>query len=87
MEDDKIYVTDEDGNELVCDIVCRLERPETGKSYVVYTDHSADEDGSEVLFASVVADPAENDGDNLLPVETDDEWDFIEAQLADMDED
>lgn len=84
MEEKRVTVTDEDGNELCCDVLYTLENEETGATYLLYTDHSEDEEGCEQIFASRL-DPEAEEGDNLLPVETDEEWDYIEKKLDELE--
>lgn len=84
MDEKRINVTDEDGNELHCDVLYTVENEQNHKTYILYTDHSEDEEGCEQIFASLLV-PDAPDGDNLLPVETDEEWDFIEKKLDELE--
>ncbi len=77
-------VIDDEGEEMVCNILFTFDNSETGKSYIVYTDNSRDEyDGFIQVFASVLS---ETDGGihRLLPIETDKEWKVIEIILDEM---
>jgi len=40
-----IKVYDENGNEVICDILFTFDNEETKKSYIVYTDNSKDAEG------------------------------------------
>ncbi|MBN2541037.1 MAG: DUF1292 domain-containing protein [Bacilli bacterium] len=77
MEDEILFVTDEMGNELEAVIVMTFESEEFGKSYVVY--RMKDDDSGEYFAASF--DPEDGDEGQLYPIETDEEWDFVEEVL------
>lgn len=81
--DNHITVIDEDGNEELCEILFTFDSEEFGKSYVVYYPISAetsDEDDIEIHAAAFTPSDNSNDGE-LMPVETDEEWDLIEEML------
>ena len=71
-------VENEAGQPVECEILFTFESDETGKTYLVYTDNTLDEEGSTKVYASIF------DGQSLLPVETEQEWQMIEAQLEDL---
>lgn len=75
--DDILIVTDEQGNELECIIIMTFESEEFGKSYVVY--QLKDDETGEYFAASF--DPEDDDEGQLLPIETDEEWDLVEEVL------
>lgn len=81
--DDILIVTDELGNELECVIVMTFESEEFGKSYVVY--RLKDDDSGEYFAASF--DPEDEDEGQLIPIETDEEWDLVEEVLENFLED
>ncbi|MEK4230088.1 DUF1292 domain-containing protein [Solibacillus sp. FSL H8-0538] len=75
-----ITITDENGDDIVCEILHRFELKEFGKSYLFYG--FADEDGvhQEIFAAGYTAD--ENGAvEELLPIETDAEWAKVEEIL------
>jgi uncharacterized protein YrzB (UPF0473 family) len=74
MESKSLFVTDENGKEIEMEILFTFESDQTGKSYVVFVDPN-DEDGE--VFASVYDDEG-----NLLPIETDEEWEMVEEVLG-----
>ena len=46
-DNDMIFtITDENGEEVTCEILFTFEHQETHKNYVIYTDDSLDEDGN-----------------------------------------
>ena len=78
FENETFTVIDDEGNEIVCDILFTFESEQFNKCYVIYTDNSRDADGNVIVHASNYSD----DSDALMPIETDEEWDLI-AQVMD----
>lgn len=74
LETNTLFVRDESGKEVEMEILFTFEDEATKKKYVVFEDPN-DEDGE--VFAS-----AYDDEGNLLPVETDSEWQMIEEVLG-----
>ncbi len=70
-------VIDEQGNEVLYEIVLTFKSDETQKSYVIYKLPGDDEDE---VFASSYDETAKDGGD-LLPITEDEEWDMIEEVL------
>ena len=79
LETNTMFVTDESGNEKEMEIVFTFEDEEKGRKYVVFADP---EDEGEEVFAS-----AYDDEGNLMPVETDEEWQMIEEVIGAFQED
>ncbi|MCG1022269.1 MULTISPECIES: DUF1292 domain-containing protein [Sutcliffiella] len=78
-----ITVVDENGNEQLCEVLFTFDSEEFGKSYVLYYPVGADNDDQddiEIHASSFVPSESEEGGD-LQPVETDEEWDMIEEML------
>lgn len=73
-------ISDENGEEITYRILFTEEN--NGKNYVVYTDDIKNEFGETGVLASVYV-PGEVD---LMPIETDEEWDFIESKLDEYQE-
>jgi len=80
MEDKTFVVIDEQGKEIECEVLFTFDSDETGKSYVLYFEKGQNEDEQVEIFASVY-DPEKEDGGELTPVETDEEWEMIEEVL------
>lgn len=76
---DTIRVLNDEGREIECDVLFTFERPDTKKSYIVYTDNTKDEDGSIQVYASVYDPKGEDPA--LYPVETEAEWRLIDTIL------
>ncbi|HOP56764.1 MAG TPA: DUF1292 domain-containing protein [Bacillota bacterium] len=85
MENDKDYliVTDENGNELECEIIMTFASEEFGKSYVVY-QIKGDEEGK---YFAASYNPEDDDEGKLFEIESDAEWDLIEEVLENFLED
>lgn len=77
-------VVNDEGKEVVCEVLFTFESEETGKNYIVYTDNTFDEEGNTKVFASIY-DP-DSDESKLLPIETEKEWKIIEAILEELQE-
>jgi len=85
MENEKEYllVTDENGNEIECEIIMTFSSDEFNKSYVVY--QIKDDESGEYYASSY--NPEDDDEGKLLEVESDKEWDLIEEVLESFLED
>lgn len=86
MKDNKnqFTVINDEGKEIVCDVLFTFDSDETGKSYIVYTDNTKDMNGNIQVFASIFNPEDENT--ELLPVESEKEWKVIEAILESLQE-
>lgn len=73
---------DEHNNEVECEILFTFENIETGQNYIIYTDHSFDEDGNTKVYASTF-DP-DAPVAHLEPIRSDAEWKMIEAILEEL---
>ena len=79
---DTMKILTEDGREVECDILFTFDDVETGKSYIIYTDNSRDEQGNVNVLASVYTPSLEDT--RLMPVETEEEWNVIKSILANL---
>ena len=86
MKDNKnqFTVINNEGKEVVCDVLFTFDSDETGKSYIVYTDNTKDKNGSIQVFASIFNPEDENT--ELLPIESEKEWKVIETILESLQE-
>ena len=71
-------VINDEGQEILCDILFTFDSEETKKSYIVYTDNTLDEDGNIQVYASTYQ-KGEGTSAKLDPIETDKEWKIIET--------
>lgn len=83
-EKNTIKVYDENGNEVVCDILFTFDNDETKKSYIVYTDNSKDKEGKVQVYASIY-DPADPKM-KLEEIKTEKEWKLIDTILETLQE-
>ena len=77
-------ITNDEGQEVECEVLFTFESDETGKNYMVYTDNTVDEEGNTKVYASIY-NPDEED-QTLQPLETDKEWAIIETILNELQE-
>ncbi len=84
MKKNSFIMIDENGNEIVYDVLFTFESEETHKNYIVYTDNTKDAEGNVEVYASIY-DP--NDPHSKLEaIETDKEWKVIETILETLQE-
>ena len=78
LREDQLVFEDEQGNEVLCDIIFTYHSEEFNKDYVFFAQNgSEDEDGKvEVGVASYI--PKDNGIGELNAVESDEEWDMLE---------
>ncbi|MBS8265011.1 DUF1292 domain-containing protein [Mesobacillus boroniphilus] len=81
--ENNITVVDENGNEQLCEVLFTFDSDEFGKSYVLYYPVGAeDNDDEEIeIHASAFSPSEDNEDGELMPIETDAEWDMIEEML------
>lgn len=87
----KFKAVDEEGRQLDCEALFLFESPETKKNYIVYTDHSIDDEGNTKVYASIydpkdlkTVEDTEFAALPLKPIETEKEWKIIETILNEM---
>lgn len=84
MKKNSFSIIDENGNEVVYDVLFTFESDETHKNYIVYTDNTKDENGNIQVYASIYE--PENPNSKLEEIETDKEWKVIETILNTLQE-
>ena len=77
MDENKMYVTDDNGNEFEVDILFTFENEEYGKKYVLYQDPSGEKE--EVFVSSY------DDDGNLFEVTDEKELEMINEVLGAFD--
>lgn len=77
-------VSNENGDIVECEILFTFDNAKTQKSYIVYTDHTTDEDGKLHVFAATY-DPNQSEG-QLHAIETEEEWGIIQHLLENAKE-
>lgn len=79
LDSNSLYVKDENGNEKRMTILFTFDNEVTNKQYVVFQDPEQDEDE---VYAS-----AYDENGQLLPIETDEEWEMVEEVINTFVED
>ena len=83
MEENNILkLIDNEGNILEYEIILVFKWLKTNKNYLVYTDNNKNEDGKLNIYAAIF-DPS--DDTKFEGVETEEEWNEIEARLKKLD--
>jgi len=86
MDKEHLTFIDEDGNEILCEILFTFDSDLFKKSYVLfYPVTENEEDDIEVMAASY--NPGEDNNGELHPIESDEEWELIERVLKQYEED
>ncbi len=83
-EKNTIKVTNDKGESIVCDILFTFDSEETGKSYIVYTDNSKDENGKVRVYASIYK--PDDPKTKLEDIKTEKEWKIIDTILQTLQE-
>lgn len=80
LDNGKIVVKNDKGEELICDVLFTFDSDETNKSYIAYTDNSTDDAGNIKVYASTY----DKNGEDLAlnPLTTEKEWKVIENILS-----
>lgn len=80
----KVFLAkDSKGVEKEFEIIYKFDSDQTKKSYLIYTDGEK-EDGRVKVYANVYDKTGVNK--NLMPIETEEEWNTIEALLSKLEE-
>lgn len=80
---DMIAVYNDQSIPLECTVISKFKNEDTGKSYMVYTDNSRNEDGKKNMFV-VSYRPDVPEEDKLRPVESVEEWESISGFLEEL---
>ena len=84
MKKNTFTMVNQDGEEIVYDVLFTYESEETHKNYIVYTNNTLDETGNVEVYASTY-DPS-NPNSKLEAIETEKEWKVIETILNTLQE-
>lgn len=76
----QITLVDDQGNEILYDVLLTFDSDEFNKSYLLIApaEAQADEDGEVEVLAYSFTQKEDGSIDEMFPVETDEEWDMIE---------
>lgn len=75
---DSIVLIDDNGLEIEYEVVLKYYSEMTSSNYIIYTDNFVDDTGCVNYYASIFND----DDDEILPIETKDEWEMAEKMIA-----
>ncbi|MGY3725593.1 Uncharacterized protein YrzB, UPF0473 family [Granulicatella balaenopterae] len=78
---DHVTIIDEQGNEILHEILFTFESEDFGKSYVLLYPAGIPEDEDVELQAFSYVESEEGMEGELLPIETEEEWDMVEEVL------
>jgi len=81
LEENHLTVIDENGQEILCEILFTFDSEEYGKDYVVYSPLAAefeDEDGLRDVHVSSYMPAEDGEGGSLEPIEDEQEWAMVE---------
>ena len=84
MKKNTFSMLDENGNEIVYDVLFTFESDETGKNYIAYTDNARDESGNIQVYASTYN--PDDPQSKLEAIESEKEWKVIETILETLQE-
>ena len=84
MKKNSFSMIDENGKEVIYDVLFTFENDETHKNYIVYTDNHKDSEGNIEVYASTY-DPGDEEA-KLEAIETEQEWKIIETILETLQE-
>lgn len=81
-DEELITLVDENGNEELYQILFTFDSEDFGKSYVFLYPAGTSEDEEVEIQAYAFKENEGGNGGDLLPIETDEEWDMVEEVLA-----
>lgn len=84
MKKNTFSMLDENGVEVVYDVLFTFESDETHKNYIVYTDNERDASGNIEVYASIYY--PDDPHSKLEAIETEKEWKVIETILDTLQE-
>ncbi|MGG2082442.1 DUF1292 domain-containing protein [Lysinibacillus pakistanensis] len=79
-----ITVTDEDGIDQACEVIHTFSSDQFGKSYVLYVPVTDEPIEERDIFAAQYLSGNDGSIEELLPIETDEEWTFVEDILNEL---
>lgn len=84
--DQQLTIIDEEGNEVLCQILFTFTSEEFNKNYVLFYPLDGEEDDDNVTVMAASYTEGENGVGELSEIETDEEWDLIEDALGQFEE-
>lgn len=88
LDDNTLTYIDEEGNEILCEILFTFDSEEFSKSYVLfYPLGSEDDDEDEIDVFAASYEPTSDDGvGELTMIDSDEEWQLISDVLEQFEE-
>lgn len=80
-DDQLITLIDEDGNEQLFKELFTFDSDDWGKSYIFIYPADQENDDSVDIQAYIVTNNSDGDGQDLVPIEDDQEWEMVEEVL------
>lgn len=80
-DDQLITLIDENGNEQLFKELFTFDSHDWGKSYIFIYPADQENDDSVDIQAYIVTDNSNDDGQDLVPIEDDQEWEMVEEVL------
>ena len=82
-EENYFTISDENGEDIICEVLHRFELKQFGKSYIFYSFVDVEE--AEIFAAAYTA--GENGlVEDLIPIETEEEWNQVEKELEKLNQ-
>ncbi len=78
IKENQMLFVDENGKEVLCDILFTYDSEEFGKSYVFFTPVDSQDENGNVEVGVSSYDPNNKENSELCPVETEEEWKMLE---------
>ncbi|MFN2745127.1 MULTISPECIES: DUF1292 domain-containing protein [Bacillus] len=76
-----ITIVDDKGNEQLCEVLFTFDSDQFNKSYVLYYPVEAQDEEEIEIHASSFTPNENGENGELMPIETEEEWDMIEETL------
>jgi len=85
-KNERIIIPDESGEEQLFEVLFYFDIDATGNSYIITTpveetEANNEEEGIEVYAFRYVEDEKDENGFQLFPIESDEEWDMVEEMF------
>ncbi len=84
--DQQLTIIDEEGNEILCQILFTFESEEFGKNYVLFYPLESSDEEDDVTVMAACYEEGENGIGELKEIETEEEWELIEDVLGQYEE-
>lgn len=84
-KDNRLTYIDEEGNEVLCEILFTFESEEFNKSYVLFYPVGSEEESDEIEILAASYIPQGDGIGELQDIETEEEWELIEEVLDEFD--